>query len=449
MQDERQMKNQEGQETPGQEMPKDAVPRSASEEGFGEEEQFAFLQEKVKPKEKKQGKGIAKLLGTAALGLVFGGFACVSFYMLTPWMENVLQGEKGAVTIPEDEEPPEEEVVQEDVVQEVPVLTLEDYQDMMESLYSIARDAEKSLVVVRVSDDEAWMADDGRDMRNVTGMIAADNGWEVLIVADDAVCTGDAGGENPQWSVTFSDGSSCSATLKKRDKTRGLAVFSVNRMLLSDSTKNNIHKVVWGNSNIAARGDVVIALGNMFGYDNGLGYGIISSKKYDELFADASCGVLATDIAVTSGGNGVLINQKGEVLGLIRGEIWSESSGATANALAISDLKPVLEMLLNGESVPYIGIQGMTVTDVISSEQGLPRGVYVTQVREDSPAMYAGIQNGDIIQKVGGTEVTGTSSYEKAVLKCTAGTQVRVRGKRRGNGGYVDVEFAVTVGSQE
>ncbi len=413
-------------------------------------EQFSFLQEKIKP-EKKPENGISRIIQMAILGLVFGLFACGGFYALRPLVMNITQGEKGEVTIPEDEEQQETETdaETETVNPQIPVLTAENYKEMMQSLYSIAREAGKSLVSVQVSDGSEWMKDDKRNSENVTGMIAADNGWEILIVADNAVCTAGAEEEVRQWTVTFYDGNSCPAALRLQDKNRGLAVFAVNRMSVPENTLGNIKTVVWGNSNSASRGEVVIALGNMFGYDGGLGYGIISSTKYDELFADASCRVLATDIAISQSGSGVLVNQKGEVLGMIRGSIWSDTPGTTANALAISDLKPILEMLLNGERVPYIGIQGTTVTDSISAKQSLPRGMYVTQVREDSPAMYAGIQNGDIIEQVDGTEVIGTASYEKAVRNCNVGAQVKVKGKRRGNGGYVDVEFTVTVGTME
>lgn len=334
-------------------------------------EQFAFLQEKVKPGKKPE-RLWSGILRAAVLGLIFGICACGGFYALRPLMMSISQGEKGTVTIPEDEDTqePEEEPVAEETEPEIPVLTAENYKEMMQSLYSIAREAGKSLVSVEVSDGSAWIKDDKRSPENVTGMIAVDNGWEILIVADNAVCSAGSEEDARQWAVTFYDGISCPATLRLQDKNRGLAVFAVNRITVPESTRNNIRTVVWGNSNTASRGDVVIALGNMFGYDGGLGYGIISSKKYEEMFADASCGVLATDIAVSQGGSGILVNQKGEVLGLIRSSIWADTSGTTANALAISDLKPILELLLNGERVPYIGIQGTTVTDSIAAEIG-------------------------------------------------------------------------------
>ena len=106
-------------------------------------------------------------------------------------------------------------------------------------------------------------------------------------------------------------------------------------------------------------------------------------------------------------------------------------------------------MLVNGESVPYIGISGTAVTDEIAQQQSMPSGMYVVQVDADSPAMAAGIQSGDVIQEISGTEVMNTSTYEKAVLECKTGENVKLKGSRLGADGYVDIEFTVTVGSQE
>ena len=104
---------------------------------------------------------------------------------------------------------------------------------------------------------------------------------------------------------------------------------------------------------------------------------------------------------------------------------------------------------MNGESVPYVGIYGTTINDTLSEAQDMPAGVYVMEINPDSPAMSAGIQNGDIIQEVAGTKISNTLSYEKAVISCKAGENVKIKGKRRGANGYVDIDFTVTIGSQE
>lgn len=427
-------------------MPNDKDPK-LEPEGVPEEkkeESFSFLQETIKPKPISREKVFTQFVRIGIYGLIFGMFACFSFFALKPWAEEAFRQEADKVTIPEDEEQnPEEEQTEEEMPVVVPALTVDNYREMMRSLYDVAKEADKSVVSVRAWKEADWM-DDSSNKRSVTGLIAADNGRNVLIFSDDSVCR-----EASEWSVTFADGKEYPASLIKKDENRGLAVFGVERNLLSNSTWNSIQVAVLGNSNTASRGDPVIALGNMFGYDGGLGYGVISSKVYDEIFADGRFDVIATDIAAVSDGTGVLVNQNGEVLGLIKEEIWEETESHTVNALAISDLKSVLEMMLNGESVPYIGIYGIGVSEETSEQQEIPEGVYVTQVETDSPAMAAGIQNGDVIQEVAGITVTGTTSYANAVLHCDVGDEIRVKGQRRGAGGYVDVNFTVAVGSKE
>ena len=120
---------------------------------------------------------------------------------------------------------------------------------------------------------------------------------------------------------------------------------------------------------------------------------------------------------------------------------------ATVTAYGISDLKAMIECLSNGETVPYLGITGVSVTEEIASDQGIPRGVYVQKVEADSPAMEAGIQSGDVITEVAKTAVTTLSAYHTVLMKQKTGDSIRVKGMRKGTDGYVDVQYNVTVGS--
>ena len=317
------------------------------------------------------------------------------------------------------------------------------YREIMQSMYAVAKEAEQCVVYVRRAKEGEAPAGTGAHT-GATGLLAADNGQELLVLSDNSVCEG-----AEQWSVIFPDHTRHSAKLVKQDGNRGLAVFGIDRASISDSTWNVIRVAELGNSNISVRGDLVIALGQMFGYENGVGYGIISAKEWDHDYADGQCGVIATDIAASADASGVLFNQKGQAIGLVKSGILGEGASASANALAVSDMKQVMGLLLNGEAVPYTGIFGTAVTDELSEEKKIPKGLYVTNVQADSPAMKAGIQNGDVILEVGDASVTGIISYEKAVLEHKAGEIVKVKGQRLGSGGYVDVDFSVTMGSRE
>ena len=138
----------------------------------------------------------------------------------------------------------------------------------------------------------------------------------------------------------------------------------------------------------------MIALGNTLGYEDGVSYGIISSTEYQQKFRDGECGVIGTDISGSDGATGILFNMDGEVIGMISDDIWEDKGDHTVNAYAISDLKSRIQLMANGESVPYIGIYGTTVTGELQQNEGMPSGLYVIEVDPDSPAMAAGIQSG-------------------------------------------------------
>lgn len=407
-------------------------------------EKYSFLQETIKPEPLSRERLFRHSARIALYGVILGLFACLGFFVLKPWAERMFRGEPEPVTIPEDEEPSEEEAaVQEAESQEEDKrLDAMSYEEMLASIYNIAGEAKKSIATVsRTSGGEDWTDETTGIEDSVTGIITADNGQELLIFAPDSVCS-----EEKSWTVTFADESQYTATLKMRDQNRHLAVFSVSQSGISASTWSSVKVAALGNSNLVKQGDMVIALGNTFSYADGISYGIISSTDYKETFYDGECGVIATDISASKEGSGVLFNLDGEVVGLALSSIWEEEETNTANAYAISDLKSVIELLANGENVPYIGVYGTAVTSRLKEEQGMPEGVYVIDVDPDSPAMSAGIQSGDIICEINREKVTNLVTYQKAVLEIRAGQQIQVKGMRLGADGYVDVEYTVTAG---
>lgn len=418
----------------------DQEPKMKAEQGSEEtkEESYSFMKETIKSSRKKDFLQITKM---AFGGLLFGIFACCGFFSLKPWAESTFYNETETVSIPEDEEIDTEEVTE--VVAETPILSAESYEEIMQSMYDIAQEAEKSLVNIQSSQQEN-LEEELREIYRTTGVVVADNGQEYLILSDDSICD-----EANEWTAVFVDHKEYSIQLKNRDKNRGIAVFSVYKSALKSETRNVLKVSGLGNSNIVQRGNVVIALGDMFGYEGAVGYGIVSSVEHDLACADGFCGIIATDIEMSASGSGVLVNQSGEVIGLIKNGIWKEEENRTANALAISDLKAPLQHLLNGNGVPYIGTYGTMVTEEIAKEEGIPEGFYVTSVEGDSPAMQAGIQVGDIIQSIGDSVITSLSAYQRNVLNTEIGKEVKIKAQRRGAEEYVKVDFKVMVGSKE
>lgn len=420
-----------------------------SEEPQGSEaEAYSFLQETVKDEQRNKKGMIGNLCRLAGKGLVFGLTASLAFYALRPWAMTHLGGEK--VTIPLDqEETPQEEVPdaqdQETADEEIkyPDLTIEDYQELNKALYQVAREAGKSVTQIRaVHQDEDWENSE-EQISGVTGVLFWDNNTELLIAAPARIVK-----DAEALKVTFTDNNTYNATLKKQDRNLGLAVIAVKKADLSDTTKKQIKTATLGNSNMMNQGDGVIALGEQFGYTDGIGYGIVSSSRNYKSAADGQFRLLNTDIAGTEKGSSILFNTAGEVVG-IADQIETGLGSALVSAYAISDIKEEIELLANGQGVPYIGVHGIAVTEKISEEQGIPKGIYVKEVEADSPAMQAGIQNGDVITDMNRTEIAGITGYHKTMTEAGTGTQIKIKGQRRGADGYVEITFDVTIGSKE
>ena len=413
-------------------------PRDREGESGAEHEEYEFLQETLKDEKKRGRIGKSTIIKCAALGLVFGMAASLGFFALKPWAEDLMLGDPDEITIPEEEEDEGNTATAEE--EQSLVVSMDHYREMSAALAEIADKAKCSMARISAT------ADDTVDAENITGAdetdaAGADTGQEYLIFGSDRVCR-----EGEAVEVTFADGRSYEAGVKQTDGTLGYAVYAVHKSSLAASTAEKIQVATLGRTGTAERGNTVIAMGDPFGYGDSIGYGVIASSGTEKNRTDGEYQVIGTDISGTSDGTGALFNVNGEVGGMIDAAARDEDM-ATVTAYGISDLKAMIECLSNGETVPYLGITGVSVTEEIASDQGIPRGVYVQKVEADSPAMEAGIQSGDVITEVAKTAVTTLSAYHTVLMKQKTGDSIRVKGMRKGTDGYVDVQYNVTVGS--
>ena len=136
---------------------------------------------------------------------------------------------------------------------------------------------------------------------------------------------------------------------------------------------------------------------------------------------------------------------RAKIVGIISQDRSSENSGNTIVAFAVSDLKGVIEKLSNGGEMAYMGIRGVDVTPTIAESSGMPRGVYV-EVTMDSPAMLAGIQNGDIITAVNNEPVENMKAIQNIMLDFEPEQALNLTVMRQGKDEYVELKYVVTLG---
>lgn len=257
--------------------------------------------------------------------------------------------------------------------------------------------------------------------------------------------------------VQFSDETTAPATVRGTDPADDLAVVQIKLSDLTEETLKTIQLAVMGDSEKISVGDSAIAIGNALGYGQSVTTGVISALGREVTFQDESTGetvmsrLIQTDAAINPGNSGgALINTKGEVIGINSSKYSDTKVEGMGFAIPIATAGPILEDLVaNGKVTttgsPYLGIYGKEVTEEVSSQYQMPRGVYVAQVIEGGGAEAAGIIEGNIITKVGDKEIVSMDDLKEALRDYQVGDAVMVTVQVADNGGYLEKEVSVSL----
>lgn len=197
-------------------------------------------------------------------------------------------------------------------------------------------------------------------------------------------------------------------------------------------------------------------MGSPFGLEQSVSQGIVSALTRNELMQSSSGNTLYTnliqvDAAINPGNSGgALVNDRGQLVGICT--LYSsdtESFAGIGFAIPGNYAVDVAQKIVNGEQVThaYIGLSMQTVNaqNAKANKLSVSQGAYVAEVTDSSPADEAGIQKGDIIVGIGGTQITSADGAILAVRSHSIGETVQVTVMR----GNDEKTFDVTLGSDE
>jgi len=178
-------------------------------------------------------------------------------------------------------------------------------------------------------------------------------------------------------------------------------------------------------------GDWVLAVGNPFGLGGTVTAGIVSARGRD-IGAGPYDDFIQIDAPVNKGNSGgPTFDVDGNVIG-VNTAIYSPSGGSVGIAFAIpSDtVKSVVSQLKDKGSVTrgWIGVQIQPINADIADSLGLKKaeGALVAEPQSDGPAVKAGIQSGDVITSVNGTEVKDARDLAKKISSLPPGSNVKL-----------------------
>ena len=422
----------------------DEQKRQQEESEMNETPEYSFLQEVIKDEVGGTGKRKKRILRKIGVGIFIGLVACFTFSVFKPWVESRMSGDPDEVTIPRDTKQTAENEADRSG-KDGNGQKKDNYSKSVKSLSDVAKKGKRSVVSLLVlTGATVGNKEFVSESQSVSGVLIADNGQELLILGPTMEV-----GETQQIQATFCDGKKYRVTEKKSDANLELTIYAVKESQLEEKTAKSIRLAALGSSYEVRKGDTTVLLGMLFGQGDAVGYGVLRSSTEKAEWADGTYHILGAELAGFTGGSGIMFNRQGEVIGIICDAAGEDAKEELMHAYAISDIKDVMQFLANGESVPYIGIHATDVSENIAEDRGIPRGIYVDKVEADSPAMRAGIQSGDVLTAIGGTDIENFEQYHELLMEEKEGTHLLIKGYRRGaKDQYVAVHFNATVGNK-
>ena len=230
--------------------------------------------------------------------------------------------------------------------------------------------------------------------------------------------------------VTLPSGEDVPGKVLGKDRETDIAIVKVER--------ENLPPADIGTTKDLKVGEILIAIGNPYGFEHTVTFGVVSAMNrtitsYDGRGQSITLtDLIQTDAAINPGNSGgALCNKKGEVIG-INTVIVSETGGSQGIGFAIpidAAMDAAKQLIETGKvSHPNIGIFGTTLTKEIAEELDISvrKGAIISEAISGTPADKAGLQRGDIIIKLDENEIESMDDLLTEIRKMKVGDSVTI-----------------------
>lgn len=231
--------------------------------------------------------------------------------------------------------------------------------------------------------------------------------------------------------VTLPDGQDLMADLVGDDPHTDLAVLRV--------SATDLLAAPFGDSSALRPGQLVIAIGNPFGFQHTVTAGVVSAlgRSLRARTVRLMENLIQTDAALNPGNSGgPLVTSAAQVVGVNTAVILGGQG--IAFAVPINTARYVVSCLLRDGRVrrSHLGVAGQDVAIprrfVREHHLGHDRGIAVTAVSEGTAAADAELRAGDVIVEFAGSPVTGVDDLHRLLTEDRIGELVAIKILRRG-----------------
>lgn len=287
---------------------------------------------------------------------------------------------------------------------------------MYSGIANLAGELRNSLVqITAITEGVDWFEESYETSKSATGLYVGDNGLDMLFLTNLDSIEGAT-----KFKVKFENGASFPCSIFAYDTNYRLAVLSVRLSEVSKLAKDELpQEAVFALDEVDV-GIPVMVLGNPNGHPGAMELGMITGVSQVVQVIDNEVLYFTTGITEYAEGDGFVFNLSGEVIGMVSNTLNKGEKGVIT-ATMMGGMKKVIDDTLNNIPRIYCGLRLESVDSVMGGKYKLPEGIYVMEVLPSSPAMNAGIKNGDIITMVGIEPITGVRRFYEEINKI--GTQ--------------------------
>ncbi|MEG1621618.1 MAG: trypsin-like peptidase domain-containing protein, partial [Oscillospiraceae bacterium] len=212
----------------------------------------------------------------------------------------------------------------------------------------------------------------------------------------------------------------------------------------------NLTYADFGNSDQLEVGERVLAIGNPSGMElaGSVTQGIISAINRN-LKTDGGYTMkfIQVDAAINPGNSGgALVNEYGQVVGINSSKIAATAYEGIGFAIPMNEAMEIVnDLIANGRVTgrAMLGFQGIQVDSVDTSRYGIPLGISIQKINEDSDLNNRNILPGDIITKLDNVDIIDFSDIRTVLANHKPGDFVEMVIFRKNNasakGQYITV----------
>ena len=422
-----------------------------------------FMHEEIKKRPMNRKKLMQRARETMAVAVLFGVVSCIVFAILLPIINNIVNpGEKETMTVTLPETSESEELTPEEMLEnerkreatkekariedeldsllDEKIIGVEQQKRISASLQQLAADSSGMIAAVSgITSDTDWFNDSYENKDTVSGLVTKKTTSTIYVLVHSKSVE-----DASRILVTFKDGAEAEAEIAGSDSTTGITVLSVPMNAIPAEQRAGISEAVLGlSAGSIITGAPVIAIGSPTGTYGSVIYGNVTAADVNLEILDNNLYSLTTDIYGSREATGFLINLDGQVVGMID---MRYSDGNIPNmlcAVGISEMTPIIRRLESGREKAFLGICGINVTEEISKANDIPVGIWVTRVEDDSPAMAAGIQKGDVIVGYGSKEIYNMAGLIMSLEDTDPGQNIALHIMRRKGGEFESINVNV------